>query len=432
MMAFPTILSQMITLIYNMTDTWFIGRTNNPYMVGSVVMVATIFLMVQTLSSIFGVGGGNEVVSLFGKKDEEEARKVASLSLVMAAGSSLLFSVICYIFMDPLLIFLGASENTFAFAKQYMLIVVVLGGAPTVVSSTMSYMIRNIGYSKEASIGLTGGGLLNMVLDPLFMFVLMPDGYQVVGAGLATLLSNVCVMIYYLMFYHRMSGRSILEIPRRIERIRRESMRLIFSVGIPSGLALLFYDWSTIVLNRLSAGHGDEALAAMGIVLKIERLPLNIGIGICLGMAPLLAYNYAAGNKERMRKFFRSARVAGLIQALICVGLYYVFAGPLMNLFINDSQTILIGTQILKARCFATPLMFLCFHMVYLMQAIQRGRTSLLLAFVRQIVLNIPVMIALDFFFGMDGMIWSQVLADTVTVLFSYWIYYKVRAASGN
>ncbi len=426
-MAFPTILSQLITLVYNMTDTWFIGRTNNPYMVGSVVMVATIYLMVQTLSNIFGVGGGNLVVNLFGKRDEEEARKVASISLVMAAASALLFSLLCFALMRPLLLFLGASENTYRYAEQYMLIVVVIGAAPTVLSNTMSYMIRNIGYAKEASIGLTGGGLLNMALDPLFMFVLLPDGYQVVGAALATLLSNVCVMIYYISFYLRMRERTILELPRRIERIRRESMGLIFSVGIPSGLSLLFYDWSTIVLNRLAAAHSDEALAAMGIVLKIERLPLNIGIGICLGMAPLLAYNYASGNKKRMHAFFSSARIAGLVQALICVAMYFLFAAPIMNAFIKDTQTVQIGTQILRARCFATPLMFLSFHMVYLMQAVQKGRISLLLAFVRQIVLNIPVMIILDYFWGMDGMIWSQVLADTATVAFSYVVYYKVK-----
>ncbi len=425
-MALPTIMSQLITLLYNMTDTWFIGRTNNPYMVGAAVMVATVFLMVQTLSNIFGVGGGNQVVSLLGKKQEDEARRVASLSLVMAAGASLLFAVICFTVRHPLLMFLGASENTYAYAEQYLLVVVVIGAVPTVLSNTMSYMLRNIGYSKEAGLGLAAGGLMNIALDPLLMFVLLPDGCQVIGAALATLLSNVSVMVYYLVVYVRIQNRTILQIPRRIERISPRSMKLIFSVGVPSGMALLFYDFSTIMLNRLSAGYGDEALAAMGIILKVERLPLNIGVGICLGMAPLLAYNYAAGNMKRMHAFFRRARQAGLCIAVLCVALYWTFAGPIMQLFIADPVTVAVGTQILKARCFATPLMFLCFHMVYLMQALQKGGISLMLAFVRQLVLNIPVMILLNTLFALDGMIWSQVLADALTVAFSYYIYLKV------
>lgn len=426
-MAFPTIMSQLITLVYNITDTWFIGRTNNPYMVGAAVMVATIFLMVQTLSNIFGVGGGNQVVSLFGRGDEDEARRVASVSLVMAAGSSLLFAIICFIFRHPLLVFLGASENTYRYAEQYLMLVVIIGAVPTVLSNTMSYMLRNIGYSREAAFGLTAGGLLNIALDPLFMFVLLPDGYQVVGAALATLLSNVFVLVYYLVIYVRIQDKTILEIPCRIERITKQSMKLIFSVGVPSGMALLFYDLSTIMLNRLSAGYGDEALAAMGIILKVERLPLNIGIGICLGMAPLLAYNYSSGNIRRMKAFFQKARMAGLIEAVICVAVYWIFAGQIMHLFIKDAQTVAIGTQILKARCFATPFMFLSFHMVYLTQAVQKGGISLLLAFVRQIVLNIPAMILVDYFLGMNGMIWSQVLADVVNVAFSYVVYAMLK-----
>lgn len=176
----------------------------------------------------------------------------------------------------------------------------------------------------------------------------------------------------------------------------------------------------------MAAGHGDEALAAMGIVLKIERLPLNIGIGIFLGMAPLLVYNYAAGNNKHMHVFFTSGRTAGLNQAFVCVVFYYLFAGPIMQTFIKESQAVLIGTQILRASCFATLFMFLSFHMVYLMQDLQRGRTSLLLAFVRQIVLNIPASILLDILFGMDGMVCSQVMVDITTVTFSHWIYFSV------
>ena len=202
-MAIPTIISQLITLIYNIADTWFIGQTGNPYMVAASSLVLTVFLMTTAVANLFGVGGGSLVVRLLGSKQEEEARKVASLSLVMAAGSALLFSILCLVFMNPLLRTLGASDNTIGFARQYLLFVVVIGGLPTVLSNTMSSMLRNIGYSREAAFGLGMGGVLNVILDPLFMFVILPDGYEVAGAAIATMLSNVIAFLYFVMIYWR-------------------------------------------------------------------------------------------------------------------------------------------------------------------------------------------------------------------------------------
>lgn len=167
-MAVPTIVSQLITLVYNIADTWFIGQTDNPYMVAASSLVLTIFLMLSAIANLFGVGGGNLVVRLLGCKDEEEAEKVASLSLVMAVGAALLFSLLCFIFMNPLLRLLGASDNTIGYARQYLLFVVVIGGLPTVLANTMSAMVRNIGYSREAGFGLGMGGVLNVILDSVF------------------------------------------------------------------------------------------------------------------------------------------------------------------------------------------------------------------------------------------------------------------------
>lgn len=422
-MAIPTIVSQLITLVYNIADTWFIGQTDNPYMVAASSLVLTIFLMTTALANLFGVGGGSLVVRLLGRKDEEEARNVASLSLVMAAGASLAFSLLCLIFMNPLLRMLGASDNTIGFARQYLLFVVVVGGLPTVLANTMSSMVRNIGYSKEAGFGLGMGGVLNVILDPLFMFVLLPDGYEVAGAAAATMLSNVVTLIYFILVYRKLKGKTVLSMPRTIEKIRRESMSSLFSVGIPAAMGLLLFDLTNIVINRLAASHGDIELAAIGIVLKVERLPLNIGIGICLGMTPLVAYNYAAKNQKRMKEFFSAARFAGLIVSVICVILYRIFAPYIMQAFISDADTIRYGTEFLKARCFATPFMFLSFHMVHFMQAVDRGKISLYLAMIRQLCLNIPILFLMNYLLGMTGIVWTQLIADILNVVISYIIY---------
>lgn len=431
-MAIPTIMSQLIALIYNVADTWFIGQTDNPYMVAASSLVATIFLMTVAVSNLFGVGGGSLVVRLLGSGEEEEARKVASLSLIMAAASALVFSSSCMIFMNPLLRTLGASDNTIDYARQYLFFVVIIGCLPTVLSSTMSAMLRNIGYSKEAAFGLSFGGIMNVILDPIFMFVIFPDGSEVMGAAIATMLSNTMAFIYYVLIYRKVKQETILVIPRKIERIQKRSMKSIFNVGLPAAFSILLYDLTNIVINKLSSAHGDLELAAMGIVLKVERLPLNIGVGICLGMVPLIAYNYASGNHKRMHAFFRAARFAGLAVSVVCVVFYRVFAPYIMGAFISDAETVRLGTEFLKARCFATPMMFLSFHMIHLMNALGRGKVSLALAVIRQILLNIPMLFVLNIFFGMTGIIWTQAIADFLNVIASYVIYGMVMKKIKN
>lgn len=265
-----------------------------------------------------------------------------------------------------------------------------------------------------------------MILDPIFMFVLLPDGCEVMGAALATMLSNCVAFGYFILIYRKVRDKSILALPRRIERIERDSMASLFSVGVPAAMSLLLFDLTNIVINRLSSSHGDIELAAIGIVLKVERLPLNIGIGICLGMMPLVAYNYASRDLKRMRAFFSAARLAGCVIAAVSVVLYRIFAPWLIRIFIDDADTVRFGTQFLQARCFATPFMFLSFHVVHFMQAVNKGRVSFWLAVIRQLCLNIPVLFLMNWLLGMTGIVWTQAIADIINVVISYVIFHRV------
>ena len=430
-MALPTIVSQLIILIYNLADTWFIGRTNNPYMVAACSLVLPIFTLTVVITNVFGTGGGTLIARLIGVSREEEASRVSAACLWMALGAAALYSALCLLFMTPLLRLLGASDNVIGYARQYMLFVVVLGGIPAILSNTLSAMLRSIGLSSRASFGLSMGGVLNIALDPLFMFLILPDGMQVMGAGIATMLSNAAALVYFIVTYRRASADTILRVRLNGKRPTRRSVAAIFSVGIPAAVSLLLFDLCTIVINRLASGHGDIELAAVGIVLKAERLPLNIGVGICLGMVPLIAYNYSSGNRERMDAVFRFGRAVGLGIGICSVILYYSLAPVILRVFIDEPETVRYGTAFLRARCFATPLMFLCFSMVHFTQAIGRGRDSFLLAFVRQIVFNIPLLFLMNRLLGMTGIVWTQALADLCTVIVSYIVYARIRKREG-
>ena len=425
-MALPMIVSQLITLVYNMADTFFLGLTNDPYKVAASSLVLTLYLFTIGIANLFGTGGGSLISRLLGAKDEEEAKKVSAASLLWAGASTAVYSVFCFLFRNQILRFLGASDNTIGFARDYMLWVLVIGGIPTVLSMTMANLIRSIGNAKQAGFGLTMGGILNMVLDPLFMFVILPDGQQVKGAAIATMLSNTIAALYFIRVIRGMGSDSVITFRQDLGRPRRDSIASIFSVGIPAAVSLWLFDLANIVLNMRAAGHGDIALAAVGIVLKVERLPLNVGIGICIGMVPLIGYNYAAKNFKRLDEIFLFGRAAGLVVSMICVVLYRVFAPQIILAFIKEPETVRIGTSILSARCFATPLMFLCFSMVHFFQAIGKGKYALILAMVRQLVFIIPLLFLLDILFGMEGIVWTQFTGDICTVAVTYFVYWKV------
>ena len=431
-MIVPAVTSQLIVLIYNMADTFFVGQTGNPYMVAATSLILPVFNITLCLAGLAGIGGGSLISRLLGQGREEEARRVSAFSLYLGLCIAALFAVGIGVFMEPVLNLLGAGENTYTYARQYALCVIVTGGVPTVLSNVLANLIRSVGRSKEASAGIILGGLLNIALDPLFMFVLLPKGYEVLGAGLATCLSNCTAFLFFVAVLVRMGRSSVITFSPRGGMPQKASIAAIFGVGIPSAVATFLFDLDYVIIDKLMVSYHDLALAAVGIVLKVERFPLNVGIGICQGMLPLVAYNYSAGNKQRMEDTIRLARGLGLVIAGISIVLYELFAVQFAHLFISDAQTVALASQFLRIRVLATPLMFLSFFTVYLFQAFGKGRISLFLGVTRWLVFNIPMLFLLNAIFGMFGIVWAQVTADTLTVLLSFYVYRKYRPAVGN
>ena len=422
-MALPTIFSQIIVLIYNMADTFYLGRTNNPYMVAGASLILPVFNICLSLAGLTGVGGGALISRLLGEEREDEAKKVSAFTFYLAIAVTAVFSIAMFALMKPILELLGASDNTFHYARQYAFCVIVLGGIPTVLSNVMSNLLRSVGMSKEAGFGITMGGIINMVLDPLFMFVLLPRGSEVLGVGIATLISNCIACGYFFCVIYRIRKQSAISFSIRNGLPDRRSIGSIFNVGIPSAIATLLFDIDYVIIDKLMASYGDIALAAVGIVLKAERLPLNVGIGICQGMMPLVAYNYSAKNHERMNNTIKFSIKAGIIVSIISIALYEIFAGSIMRIFIPEQQTVLLGTDFLRIRCLATPLMFMSFFTVYVFQGFGEGNKSLFLGVMRWAVFNIPMLFLLNHIIGMYGIVWSQVCADILTVLLSFHVY---------
>lgn len=427
-MAVPTVIGQLIVLIYNLADTFFVGRTGNPYMVAGASLILPVFNISNAFSGVMGMGGGTLFSRLLGAGKRDEARKVSAFTFYTAILIGMLWSALVLMFMHPLLNLLGASPNTYTYAYQYALCVIVLGGIPTILQLTSAQLIRAAGFSGVAGFGVSMGGILNVILDPLFMFVLLPKGYEILGAGIATFLSNFITMAYFIIQIHRLRNNTVLSLSLKQTKPSKESIKSIFINGIPGGISNLLFDISQVMINKLMSAYGDIALAAIGIVLKAERIPLNTGVGICQGMIPILAYNYTAKNKERMKETIRFSRLCGLVVAGLSIVFYELAAPQIMHLFINEAQTVEIGASFLRARCLATPFMFIAFHTLYSFQAMGEGKVALVLAILRQLVLYIPILWIMDWLFGMYGLVWAQLTGDIITDIISLrWFDKKIN-----
>ncbi len=424
-MAIPTIIGQLIILIYNMADTFFIGRTNNPYMVAGASLILPVFNISLSIAGLAGVGGGAQVSRLLGVQREDEARRVCSFSVRFAALIALLFSAATLIFMRPLLELLGAGEETFGYARTYALCVIVAGGLPTIMTNVLANMVRSVGESRKAGFGVTLGGIVNIGLDPLFMFVLLPEGKEILGAGIATCLSNCISCLYFILVFRKLGRESVLGLTPLKELPELKSIGKIFSVGIPSSVATFLFDVDYIVIDKLMSDYSDIALAAVGIVLKAERLPLNIGVGICQGMVPIVAYNYAAKNYERMKKVARFSLLSGVVCGILSIALYEIFAPTIMQFFIDDAETVLLGTGFLRIRCIATLFMFASFYHVHLFNGYGKGGIALFLGVVRWGCFNIPLLFIMNRLVGMYGLVWSQLIADVMTVALSLAVHHR-------
>ncbi len=431
-LAIPTIISQLITMIYNIADTIFIGIANDPSMTAAASLSFMLVFMMNCLSNLFGIGGGSLISRLLGERKEKDASKVAAFSFWGSLAVAVLYSVATAVFMEPMLRLLGATDASLGYAEDYAFWVIVIGAVPTTVAVTMSHLLRSEGHAKEASLGLGLGGILNIILDPLFMFVFLEPGNEVKGAAIATLISNVVVFIFFAVVLALNRERSVLTVSPRLMIPDGAHAKAVFAVGFPSALGSFFVCVSGIVLNNLASSYsylyGDVPVASIGIAKKIDMLPMNVGMGLCQGMMPLVAYNYASGDFKRMRAFASAARIAGIAFSFVCIVFFEVFAGQLVMIFNRDPLTVEMSTDFLRIFCIPVPLMIINFQMSFMFQAIGRGRESLLLSSLRQGLVNIPLLFLMNWLFGLYGLVFTQLISDCLTTVISVLLYrYTMR-----
>lgn len=423
----PAVLSQMVALLYNLADTYFVGLLNLPAQTAAVTVSAPPFLMLTAVSNLFGVGGASALSRALGRQKPEEAKRIGAVSFWMGVMAAVFFSVLFSLAAVPLLTVCGAKADTLPIAWAYTRYTIVFGGVGTVLNILLANLVRSEGGASAASFGLSLGGILNIVLDPLFVLPAFA-GMGAAGAGLATGISNLCATVYFLI-YLRCSKATILSLRPGLLRYWRQHLGDIVKVGFPSALQYALTVVAVAAQSRFVSKYATEAVAALGIVKKLDQLPLFFSIGVASGLLPLLAYNYASGNVKRRESAFRFGCTLSLSFAVFCVAVYELLAPHLAGLFIKDAATVAYAASFLRRMVLAMPLMSLCYPLIIHFQAMGKARESLICSVCRKGVLDIPLLFLLDGLAPLYGIMWVQPIVDAISLCVALFFYKKLKKA---
>lgn len=420
-MAIPSVISSLVTVVYNMADTFFVGQTNDPLQVAAVSLTNPIFILFMAFANMFGMGGSAVASMAMGEKKEERAKNASAFVAYASFFVGIVFAASLLLFMRPLLTLFGADAQTYALARGYTLHISY--GAPFIIwSAAASFVVRADGASREAMIGSMIGTIANIVLDPVFISGL---GMGAAGAAIATTIGNILACLYYLWYFMKKSR--CLSIAPKDFKCGDGILTGVCATGFPTAIFSVLMSVSTIILNQILVAYGNAPVAAIGIVFKANMFITFLQLGLANGVQPLLGYNYGAGNRERFIAVDRFTKKCCLIVGILATALFFVLREPIVRLFINDADIIYYGVKMLVAYMLSGPFIGILFVNMNCLQSTGNALPATILSVLRQGLLLIPVLYLLNAVARLNGVIYGQALTDYVAVILSVVIWNRKK-----
>lgn len=411
-LGIPSVISMLMANLYNMADAAFIGRLGTSAS-GAIGIVFSYMVILQAIGFMFGQGSGSKISRSLGARDQDRATRIASTGFLSAISFGLVIGLSSLLFMEPLLRFLGSTDTILPYARSYC--IYIAAGAPFIIGSfVLNNILRYEGLAKKAMEGLVAGAILNIFLDPLFIF-----GFRMgtAGAGLATAISQVVSFSILLSMFLRGKTQSRIVLDRRIFRFRE--MWDIIAVGSPSLIRQACNGVGVILLNHTAGLYGDAAVAAMAIVGRISHFAFAISVGLGHGYQPVAGFNYGAKKWDRLKAAFRFTLTAAMgIMFVTCLGILLA-AGPLVQFFRNDPEVMAIGTPALRYAAIALMTQPIAVLTNMTLQATGKSLEASILAMLRSGFYFIPVLLLFEQAFGVTGVELAQPVADVLTMLTS-------------
>ena len=407
-LGFPTTISMLVTNLYNMADTFFVGKLGTSAS-GATGVVFALMAIIQAFGFMLGHGAGSNISRLLGKRKVEAARTFSATSFYLSLLCGFGIMGLGFLFQDPLMRLLGSTDSILPYAKEYS--AYILLAAPAMASScVMNNILRYEGRAAYAMLGLTSGGLLNIAGDYILIFGL---DLGITGAGISTAVSQYISAVVLLLPFVRGKVQSRLS-PRYVTRNGKDMWNII-SVGMPSMMRQGLSSISVMILNGCAAVYGDAAIAAMSIVSRVTNFLFCVGLGIAQGFQPVSAFNYGAKKYSRVKAAFRFTLLFGTLFLSVMAVIGFVFAKPVVTLFREDAQVISIGIVALRAHCISLVFMPLsvCGNMLF--QSIGKSGRAIFLASTRSGLIFIPVLLLSSHFFGLFGIQTAQAVSDVLS-----------------
>lgn len=430
-LSIPAIVAMLISAIYNLTDTAFIGMLHDTAAIGAVSVAFPIFLVVAALGQGIGVGSASYISRCLGEKKKETADKTASTALILAIVIGILCAVLGLIFLEDILKFIGASPTIMPYAIEYS-IPLIICALFNIVNMTLNNIIRAEGNSKYSMFAIIIGAVLNVVLDPIFIF---PLGMGVEGAAIATVIGQAFSTLYLSLYFIR--KKSLLKIAFRLFSFSKKIYVQIFKIGIPAFFMQFLASLSISLLNNAAVAYGDAAVAATGITIRLNTLLLYVLIGYGQGFQPFIGYNYGAKKYERVKDAIKISIIWTTAFSVISTVAFNMCAEPLVRAFSKDQEVIKIGVDFIIAVGILRPLLGLQIVYLTLFQALGKSKQAGILAIGRQGFFLIAAILTLPALFsrnidslalftkilpykiqpGLYGVLYSQFAADALGII---------------
>ena len=404
-LAGPSIVSMLVSGIYNLADTFFIGRINTQS-VAALGIVYSYMVLIQSMAIFFGQGSGNYISRALGRRETADAEEMAAVGLVSSVLTGVILAAVSFLMMRPILSLLGSTDTILPYAQDYFHYILL--GTPFIMGTfTLNNQMRHQGNALLSMIGIVSGAALNIVLDPILIFGF---GLGIRGAGMATAISQVAG---FLVILSMVGKRGTLHIKLSHFKPSWQRYRDISAGGLPSLARQGLMSVSAICLNQLASHYGDASVAAFSVVSRIMMLACAAMIGYGQGFQPVCGFNYGAGLFDRVRKAFWHSCSVSTVYCTVLALLGWVFATPLVTLFrADDPEVIRIGSEVLRYQCYSFPLVaFITMANMYL-QNIRKTVPAILMASARQGIFFLPILFAGHALWGFTGVEIAQMLAD--------------------
>ncbi len=422
-MAFPMILSSITSVVYNIIDAFFIGKLNNTAMMAAVMLALPFSSVLMALGQMFGVGSGTYISRLLGEGNTDDTKKVSSINFWSSMLMGIIFMMICLPFLSSILPILGASGETLQHTRNFIMILVI--GAPVIiVNMALEAAVRAEGASTVSMTGTIGGIIINIILNPFFIFVL---NMNVMGSALASVCGNIVSVLYFIYYLQKKSTVQSLSI--KYFKPSKKIYGEIFKVGVSALLLSGFMVIIGLLFNNYSMIYGDNVVAGFGVAQRVVQIVDCIGMGFAMGVVPLIAFAYSANNQNRLMEIVKKTILYILGLTLVIGAVISIFRLQIIGLFSIDPEVIAIGEITLIAQLSSTMFAALCEFFTGIFQAQGAGVQSNVMAAVRG-VLFIPILIVGNLIFAVNGVIWAMTATEGVSCLIGIILWLRVRRKS--